>query len=253
MTNSVTFETKCYERDWQFLLKAGRLQKMIDYCDYSFNQKVLYINNVNDLNLVKKYADKAVNKGTIDSYIVVDEYADLVLKTFNIEKESFKGGYYYSIQELTGIYLCKTDYLLHFSGDALMKIRKPWIDEAIVLIRTDKNILAASAFWEARKLNTSEHQNGKGNNDFLYSIGFSDQCYLIDPIRFRADIYNEPETVFDRFPAYGGELFEKRVNIYLRNHNLTRIVSKQAAYRHRNYPKHNWKRWLWINVGIKIE
>lgn len=250
---SVTFETKCYENDWQFLLKAGRLKKMIDYCDYEFDQRILYINNVNDLSLVKKYADKAINKGIIDSYVVVDEYAEKVMKAFNIEKESFKGGYYYSIQELTGIYLCKTDYLLHFSGDSLLRIRNPWIDEAILRMKNDNEILAATAFWEARKLNTKEHQEAHGDTDFFYTIGFSDQCYLINPLRFQADIYNEPDVFKDKYPSYGGELFEKRVNTYLRNHNLIRIASKNAAYRHRNYPKLQWKRWLWINMGIKIE
>lgn len=65
----VTFETKCYENDWQFLLKAGRLKKMIDWLDYKFDHKVLYINNVNNLDLVKKHADKCISRNIIDSYI----------------------------------------------------------------------------------------------------------------------------------------------------------------------------------------
>ena len=115
---SITFETKCYEKDWKFLFYEGYLEKKILNCNYKFDKKILYVNNVEDLDLVKKEADKLVSKSLIDSYYVVEEYADRALKYFNIEKESFKGGYYYSIAELTSIYLCDTEYLLHFSSDS---------------------------------------------------------------------------------------------------------------------------------------
>jgi hypothetical protein len=41
----VTFETKCYERDWELLLQTDRLQAMIARNCYPFAEKILYINN----------------------------------------------------------------------------------------------------------------------------------------------------------------------------------------------------------------
>ncbi|NJK94055.1 MAG: hypothetical protein HC830_13330 [Bacteroidetes bacterium] len=250
---TLTFETKCYENDWQFLLKAGRLRKMIEWCDYKFDNRVLYINNVNDLDLVKKYADKCVSRNIIDSYIVVNDYANEALKAYNIDPKSFNGGYYYSIQELTGILLCKTDYLLHFSGDSLMKVRKPWIAEGIKSLEINDRFFVANPGWNYRTLNEGGLIAGEDDQFWHQKIGFSDQCYLIKVNRYKADIYNDTHVDNTIFPAYGGEMFEKRVNAYMMNNNLLRLTSKHAAYRHRNYPKYAFKRWVWINLGIKIE
>jgi hypothetical protein len=248
----LTFETKCYENDWEFLLKAGRLKKMIESCDYPFTERILYINNVTDLNHVKKFADKCVDKNIIDSYVVVEEQADMVLKAFNINADSFNGGYYYSIQELAGIYLCKTEYLLHFSGDAFLQIRKPWIDDAIKAMKKNPQYFLANPVWN-KKFDEAKSQSFDEDDLFYFSFGFSDQCYLINVNNYRKDIYNESHPASERYPKYGGELFEKRISSYIMNHNLYRLTSKSAAYRHRNFPKTKWKRWLWINLGIKIE
>jgi hypothetical protein len=45
---TVTFETKCYENDWEILLKTRRLQTMIERHHYPFARRILYINNVRD-------------------------------------------------------------------------------------------------------------------------------------------------------------------------------------------------------------
>jgi hypothetical protein len=250
---SLTFETKCYENDWQFLLKAGRLRQMIESCEYPFAERILYINNVENIALVKKYADKCVGKSIIDSYKVVDEFAEIALAAFNINKETFKGGYYYSIQELTGIYLCKTKYLLHFSSDSLMRLKKPWIKDAIDKMEEDNRFLVANPSWDKKFIEPKKAAIGEDDKFYFQNNGFSDQVYLIKVENFKAGIYNEPNIYDDKYPAYGGELFEKRVNAYIRNHNLTRLTSKTALYRHRNFPKMIWKRWLWINLGIRIE
>ena len=44
----VDFETKCWEEDWEYILKTNRLEKMIDLNDYKFSKKRLIINNVED-------------------------------------------------------------------------------------------------------------------------------------------------------------------------------------------------------------
>ena len=44
----VDFETKCWEGDWEFLLKTTRLEKMIYNNDYKFSKKRLIINNIKE-------------------------------------------------------------------------------------------------------------------------------------------------------------------------------------------------------------
>ena len=93
ITPAITFETKCYEKDWKLLLASSYLESQIDSCNIRFDKKQLIINNVEDKIIVRRYADKAVSKNIIDSYFFVSDYADAVLGKYNIEMDSFKGGY----------------------------------------------------------------------------------------------------------------------------------------------------------------
>ena len=93
ITPAITFETKCYEKDWKLLLASSYLESQIDSCNIRFDIKQLIINNVEDEKIVRRYADKAVSKNIIDSYFFVSDYADAVLEKYNIEMDSFKGGY----------------------------------------------------------------------------------------------------------------------------------------------------------------
>src|ERR1035437_7042611 len=144
----VTFETKCWENDWEFILGGNYLDTMIDRCQYPFQEKVLMINNVRNLTMVKRFADKKIKQKTIDAYYVVDELAPKVLDFFNITKESFTNGYYYSIAELTSIYLCKTENLLHFSGDSYMpKNNTRWIEKSLKVFSEREDVIVANPTW----------------------------------------------------------------------------------------------------------
>ena len=237
MKNDVTFEIKVYENDWEHLLIGEYLDKIIGLCNYDFKKKYLFINNVTNLNEVKKYADIKVKNGIIDEYFVVYDYVKEALKYFNIEKESFKNGYYYSISELVSIYLCQTNYLLHFSSDSYLdESQVNWIDKAITIFKERDDIIVANPVWnfaykEAKKESLTEM------DDFYVGYGFSDQCYLIKTNVFKEQIYNEKHIDSDRYPKYGGELFEKRVDSFMRNHKKLRITSKEISYIHKNFTK----------------
>lgn len=236
---NVTFEIKVYENDWRYLLIGDYLDKIISRCNYKFKKKILLINNVNNIKEVTSYADiKIVNK-IIDSYYVVEDFASEVLNYFKIEKESFKRGYYYSISELVGIYLCDTNYLLHLSSDSFVEESNAnWIDKAINIFKMRSDIIVANPTWnfnykEAEKESISEI------GDFYFGYGFSDQCYLIRLDIFKNQIYNEIHPDSSRYPKYGGELFEKRVDSYMRNNNKYRITSKEVSYIHKNFSKNS--------------
>jgi hypothetical protein len=230
----VTFETKCYEKDWNVLLLTNRLMNMISYNSFPFKEKILYINNVNDPVLVSEYAEKLVNQGIITSYVVVDDYANEALDYFGIMKESFRGGYYYSIAELVSIYLCKTEYLVHFSSDSILAKPFDWVTPAILKMNSNPSVKVANPVWNhsydfARSESFAEDEN------FYYGYGFSDQCYLIKTSDFKANIYHEKNQASERYPHYGGELFEKRVDAFMRNRHFHRITYNKGSYIHQNF------------------
>lgn len=236
--STITFETKCYENDWPFLLQTTYLDEMIRRCSASFAHKQLIINNVNDINAVCYYADKKVKDGIIDAYYIAEDYAQEALDFFQIEKKSFGRGYYYSIAELVGLYLSRTSYHLHFSSDARMEksAHFNWIKEAILLMEKHPEFVVANPTWN-HKYKEAESESESKIDNFYIGYGFSDQCYLVKNELFRNPIYNEHNAYSDRYPSYGGELFEKRVDSYMRNHHLKRLTHKHVSYLHKNFPK----------------
>ncbi|MCR5494975.1 MAG: hypothetical protein K6F15_05000 [Treponema sp.] len=242
----VTFETKCYENDWAYILKGNYLKKLINRSGGKnfFEKKQLIINNVKNRDLVTEFAQKKVDEGVIDAFYFAEDYADEVLNFFDLTAEDLGKGYVYSISELTGLYLCKSDFLLHFASDAFVtkkSARSKWIQKSIELMKANSDYICSTLVWnslyreaKADNLLTKEEKYFWGDH------GFSDQCYLVNCSVFRTKIYNERNTVADSlFPVYGGDLFEKRCSAYLRNFNLYRLVYKNASYIHANFPKVN--------------
>lgn len=254
--HTITFETKCYENDWEYVLRTNRLKKAIDRCGYPFDRRVLYINNVENPEKVGAYAERLVRTGVIDNFVYVSNHADEALDHFGCSRENLGRGYYYSIAEMVGIYLCETDYLLHFSSDSIMANHEEWIGSAIARMERDDRIIAANPAY-----NMKFHRGKEGSvaEDEFFYVGnlFSDRCYLIAPSRFRGPIYNERNVLSDKFfPDHGGESFEKRIGAYMQNHGYLRLTSKKASYRHENFSKNRLKRkaavclaWMGSHLG----
>ncbi len=233
---NVTFVTNCWEKDYDLILCSPYLMKNIKNNCYDFVERWVIVNNVNDRVKVENICNRLCSKGLITAYFFSDDFADMVLSSLGIEKSSFRGGYYYSIAELVSIYLCKTEYLLFYKGDCFLPYPVNWIDESINLLERDNTVLVCNPLWNFRH-DEVKKESFDENDKFWFSFGFSDQCFLIRTRDFKRKIYNESNDVSLRFPSYGGECFEKRVDSYMRNHGLCRGVCKYAVYIHKNFPK----------------
>jgi hypothetical protein len=240
---AITFETKCYENDWKFLLKTNYLDDMINKCHYQFRKKQLIINNVQNPLEVSRYAQKKVDKHIIDTYYIVDDYIDSALKEIDLSKEKLGKGYNYSSAELVGIYLTETPYLLHFASDCIMEKKGDWIQNACQILQNNPNILTANPVWNF-KYDEAKKESQYNDSNFFYGYGFSDQCYLIRTNDFKKTIYNYHHQDSERYPVYGGDLFEKRIDSYMRSKQLLRATSKHISYLHINFPKNHIKKYL---------
>lgn len=85
--------------------------------------------------------------------------------------------------------------------------------------------------------------------DFGVSQGCSDQCYLIKTSEFKKQIYKYKHPDSERYPKYGGELFEKRVDSYLRCTNHLRLNYAKASYIHANFPKKKLRRRIYFFIS----
>jgi hypothetical protein len=237
---SITFETKIWENDWELVLKTSRLRDLVSRCNHPFDRRVLYINNVKNPSIVEAHAQRLINEGVIDQFVHVHEHAQEALDFFQLSKEKLGKGYYYSIAELVSIYLTKTKYLLHFSSDAIPEknIAFNWLQQGIHLLDTNSEVKVCNLTWNHR-FHEAKNESISEDDQFFYGYGFSDQMYLIRTADFRALIYEEINEASNRYPKYGGELFEKRVDSWMRNHNHIRASSKQASHLHQNFTKND--------------
>lgn len=237
---TITFETKVWENDWELILKTSRLKDLVERCKHPLDQKILYINNVKNPLEVERHAQKWMDEGVIDQFVHVHEHAQAALDFFNLSKEKLGKGYYYSIAELVSIYLCKTKYLLHFSSDAIPEknIKSNWLQLGIELLEKNPEIKVFNLTWNKKYLE-AKNEAFKQDANFYYGFGFSDQMYLVRTEDFRAPIYEEFHEASQRYPQYGGELFEKRVDSWMRNHHGVRATYCHASYLHQNFSKHD--------------
>ena len=245
---NIEFTTSCYEKDWELLLKTDRLQLMVEACNYIFSKKKVYINNVKDYDKVADAAEQLIQNGLIDQYIRVADYEEEVTDFFKINKSEVQG-YYYLIQFLTLIYFSEGDYHLNFTADAILTNDVPWIDPAINVLQSNDKIIVANALFDG-KIHQAMRESFADDPEFYISYGFSDQCFLVDPSVFRADIYNEQNPLSEFYPAQSRHSFEERIYRFMRNHDYHRITHKKAHYLHKNFPKNAFKTWLALHTPI---
>jgi hypothetical protein len=230
-TPSVSFETKCWEQDWEVLLKTDRLEQMIRRNCFDFSRRVLIINNVDHPAEVMGHAQAAVDRGVLTAFYLVADHADDALRFLQIERDTFGPGYVYSIAELVGVYLCTTDFLLHFSSDSMLRDPIDWVTPTVATLSRVPQLGAGNPMWHHEW--PGRESVGQDSN-FYVGRGFSDQCYLVRTADLRAPVYNEKHPWSERFPQYGGELFEKRVDSWMLNHKYFRLTYKHARYDHEN-------------------
>jgi hypothetical protein len=246
---TITFETKVWENDWELMLKSSRLEKMIERCNHAFNQKILYINNVQDYSKVALVADRLIRSGVIDQYVKVSDYAEEAMDFFSLSREKLGIGYYYSIAELVSIYLTKTEYLLHFSSDSIVsdEASSRWLSDGIETLKKNNNVKVFNLTWN-REYSAAKSESECDDALNVYGFGFSDQMYLIRSTDFKKSIYEYYDPASERYPEYGGELFEKRVDSWMRQNNFLRATYKKGSYLHKNFPKNAFlkKIQMWV-------
>ena len=232
---TVTLQTLCWERDWKRTLTTGRLQTLSEYNLFPFDRKTLLINKLGSYSRVSSLARAAIEKGWISDFIIVEEYADAALRFFDLTRDDLGKGYVYSIAELVGIYICNSDFLLFYMADCMPVERCDWIPAAMNMLAIDERIKVANLLWNGN-YEGAKQESLMETEAFFIGQGFSDQCYLIRPGDFRKPIYGYQHPASERYPEYGGDTFEKRVDSWMRCHGYLRATYKHASYLHRNLP-----------------
>jgi len=231
MLKTVTFATACWERDWKFLLNDPNYLSVhqIQNHLFPFAERLLIINNVQDLEAVKKAADAKVKEGVLTRYVVAED----VLPFFELQRSDFNDWQYYNaLAPLNAIYHCQSDYLLYHTGDVYLKEPVQWIDRALAFMEKDPNKKVANLLWNDNYKEAKKESWRQTWNFFVSKSGFSDQMFLVKKEDFCAPIYGEIRPDGAHFPR--GDVFEKRVFSYMKNRGFERITFKGGSYIHEN-------------------
>lgn len=243
---TVTFATTVWEKDWrQILFSPDYLPiKQIENHRFPFAERLLVINNVNDLAAVKEAARTWVEKGVLTRVVVASEE---VLPHFLLERSSFRIGsdahlyenvnpdwiYYNALGPLTAIHACQSDYLLYMTGDVRLDRPLDWVGPALEKMEKNRNFKVANPTWNEKYEEAKRESSRKEGSFYVAPQGFSDQLFLVERKTFQAPIYGSIRPDSDHFPR--GDVFEKRVFSYMKNQGWERIVFRRGSYTHENF------------------
>jgi hypothetical protein len=231
MFPSVTFITSCWEKDWRLILLDPvylRDRQIASHC-FLFAEKVLIINNVADLETVKKAAQAKIDEGVLSRYVVARD----VLPFFNLDRSQFNDWQYYNaLAPLMAILECQSDYLLYLTGDVYLKRPVRWLPRTLRYMEKHPQIKVANLTWNDNYSEAKQESYRRTWNFFVAEQGFSDQMFLVRRKDFQAPIYGEIRSDGNHYPR--GDVFEKRVFSYMKNRGWERITFRRGSYTHEN-------------------
>jgi hypothetical protein len=236
-TQLLTIATCCWEKDWRHILLSPSYLKeeQIGRNQYPFHEKLLIINNVSDLELVKKYAQKILSQKILSRVVIAEEIQEEVFAHFKLSRKDFPSDwlFYNALGPLTAIYSAQSEYLLYMTGDVRLKRKVRWIDKALRLMEKNSCYKVANLTWNERYVEAKKESYRRNWNFYFSKEGFSDQMFLIKREDFLAPIYHEIREDASHFPR--GDVWEKRVFSYMKNHGWERMTYRWGSYLHENF------------------
>ena len=226
----VTIETKVWERDWAARFYSSGFPLVFDLNEIECH-RVLWINNVLNPAMVRGAAKDWVRQGKLDAIGEVLPRLDDALIHFGLVESDLGAGLYYSSAELVGILACETEYLCHFAGDCRLAHKSDWIQRGIELLESRPDISVVNPIWNGNVEEVMAEAESS-DEDYAYGYGFSDQCYLIRTEELRNANLRALHPDSERYPTYGGDLFEKRVDSWMRMNGRKRATDLRACYLH---------------------
>jgi hypothetical protein len=230
--STVSFFTQCYDKDYQFVLNEERLTKSIENCNFNFNEKAIVVNISNEYQDIIKKCEELKSKNIITDFYLIKDYVKEICNQYNIEERDFenKKSFYINLYNLASIFLCKSDYLVFFTGDSICTKKSCWVQDSIDQLSLGKPYFITNLEWEGGYINEHYDENDK----FRFSrVSVSDQNYLV-----KRDLVLSPDIVECRsltkeFPH--GDTFESRLYNYMENNDLVRCIHKTGKYLHQNF------------------
>jgi hypothetical protein len=230
MTVPVDLVVNTYERTYRDVLAPGLIAGIEADNQVRFETRTVLINNVDDPDDAVRLADDLARRGEIDRHLFVEEHLPHALDVCELRSEDLEPVPYFTDWALVAVTAAGPPWVLHWDAEARLRSPCDWVTPAIELMRRDPRILIANPFWNTPDLERSTFAR---DGDFAIGYGFSDQVWLARREQLARPIYGERCIARRRFPvAHLGEIFEARIDSFMRHHQRLRATHTVASYDH---------------------
>jgi hypothetical protein len=232
MIPNVSLFVNCFERDYRQVLAQKFMRAKASQFRFPFRRVVVTLNNVTDFENASALARACVQRGEIDEYIEVASALPQALERCGLKLQDLGLVRHYMDFALVAVASAAPGYILYCCAEVDLAAPFDWVSDAVTKLEADPRILVANPSW-ASDPGGAQREAICRNGDHWLGVGFSDQCFLADAGRLASPIYHYKHEAGDRYPMSDlGDIFEKRVDAYMRHHNLLRLSDARVFYRH---------------------
>ena len=248
--SDVELFVNCFERDYRQVLSEGFMRGKARSMRHEFARIVLTINNVEDRQNASRLAIQAVERGEVSAFLFVADELPRALECCGLTLRDLGRVRHYIDFALVAVCCAETEFLLYCCAEVEMEQPADWITPAREKLRTNPLLLVANPAWASDPAGV-EREALLSEGPYQLGYGFSDQIFLVRCERLCRPVYGYRHPAGERYPMSDvGDIFEKRVDAFMRCEGLLRLTDTRAHYRHRGpegtgYPRAAvWRRAL---------
>lgn len=232
--SGVELVVNVWERSYRRVLDEGVLAAVVaDHAGFRFARRTVLVNNVDDLADALARARAARDRGEVDHVAVVEEHLDAALAGARMTRADLGRIPHYTDCSLVAAFLGGPEHLLYWDADVRLRAPADWITPALELLAGDPRVAVANPAWTADAA-AVEAQTLEHRGPWALGQGFSDQVFLARRAELQDPaVYGTRCVAMLRFPmAHVAQVFEARVDAWMRHHDRLRATYVPAVYVH---------------------
>ena len=227
----------CFERTVEMVTSTPVLIELARAQAYPFARRTLLVNNLAQPARWTGALDRLVADGAIDRWISVADGLPTALTATGLRPRDLRHRGHWSDFGLVAVTLAGPSIVCYCDPEIEFTVPGDWITPALGLMGRDPSVAVANPRWAHGS--APEERADERVGEFLVGYGFTDQIFLLDRREFAAPIYRSRLPVSLRSPAslrYPGaadsQVFEMRVDAYMRSHHRRRATHGTVTYAH---------------------
>lgn len=234
----VEFVLNCFERNIDDVTSPGFLTRAVAQHQFPFAIRTLLVNNVDDERRAARLAQRCVERGEIDRFLLVSRLRARGLRVTNLRERDFGRYLHWSDCCVAALVADGPDFLCYVDVDLTLLEPHNWIAKSMDVMSGDPRVAVGNPVWVSAGGETSAlveaDEVGPG---YVLGYGFADQVFLVRrstfarPLRRRwLPLWLDCPATFRWVYTPGGAFFEQFADCYMRRKSLLRVTVLGARF-----------------------